>query len=143
METLALPFGMLCSPSKTPHGLYVVDQPERTELTVACGSGVMPSPCNYRRRNVGKGSMIFPEDIYVQAGEEQEMTNGHEHDQQMQTGEHLTTLVLQNIYIFAVAGVYSKKPQVMERTAFPRKYYALITTKTQVKIDFVQYMNFN
>ena len=36
-----------------------------------------------------------------------------------------------------------KRPQVIETWAFPMIRYALITAKTQVKIYFVQYLNFN
>ena len=36
-----------------------------------------------------------------------------------------------------------KRPQVIETRAFPRTSHALITAKTQLKIHFVQYLNFN
>ena len=36
-----------------------------------------------------------------------------------------------------------KRPQVIETTAFPSLGYALTTARTQVKIQFVQYLNFN
>ena len=36
-----------------------------------------------------------------------------------------------------------KEPQVIERRAFPRIGYALMTAKMQVKIYFLQYLNFN
>ena len=36
-----------------------------------------------------------------------------------------------------------KRPQVIETRAVPRIGYALITAKTQVKIHFVQYLNFS
>ena len=41
------------------------------------------------------------------------------------------------------ACLYLKEPQVIETRVFPRICYALITAKTQVKINFVQYLNFN
>ena len=36
-----------------------------------------------------------------------------------------------------------KRPQIIETRAFPRIGYVLITGKTQVKIHFVLYLNFN
>ena len=36
-----------------------------------------------------------------------------------------------------------KEPQVIETRAFPKIGYALKTAKTQVKIHFVQYQNFD
>jgi hypothetical protein len=82
METLAIPTGMLFSPTKTAYAFIVGDQavvhPERgtgdLSVPVAAGpdQGLMPSPCNYRRRNVGKGGMVFPEDIYVRTDQQRE-----------------------------------------------------------------------
>ena len=39
--------------------------------------------------------------------------------------------------------IWLKEPQFIKTSAFPRIGYALITAKTQVKIRFVQYLNFN
>ena len=39
--------------------------------------------------------------------------------------------------------LFLKEPQVIERTAFSRIGYVLITANTQVYIHFVQHLNFN
>ena len=52
--------------------------------------------------------------------------------EEKQAGSQVTHLILD-----------LKRPQVTETRTCPRIGYALITAKTQVKIHFVQYLNFN
>ena len=46
-------------------------------------------------------------------------------------------------YLRQAERVFLKRPHIIETMAFPRIGYALITGKMQVKLIFVQYMNFN
>ena len=47
------------------------------------------------------------------------------------------------LYCYQAGILLLKEPQVIETRSFPNIGYALITPKTQVKINFVQYLNFN
>ena len=46
-------------------------------------------------------------------------------------------------YWCSTASIKLKRPQAIETRTVPRIAYALITAKTQRKVHFVQYLNFN